>query len=46
MKAMNGSKLADFEMQSKLGQGSFGVVYRVKRKGKRNLNLRITYINE
>ena len=31
---VSGSKLSDFEMQNKLGQGSFGVVYRVKRKCK------------
>lgn len=27
------SKLSDYEIMSKLGQGSFGIVYKVKRKG-------------
>lgn len=30
----NNSKLQDYEILSKLGQGSFGVVYKVKRKSK------------
>ena len=28
------SKLTDFEILNKLGMGSFGIVYKVKRKGK------------
>jgi serine/threonine protein kinase len=28
------SKTSDFEIQTKLGQGSFGIVYKVKRKCK------------
>ena len=28
------SKLQDYEILSKLGQGSFGIVYKVKRKSK------------
>ena len=28
------SKLLDYEILNKLGQGSFGIVYKVKRKGK------------
>ena len=33
-KAISGSKLNDYEISTKLGQGSFGIVYKVKRKGK------------
>lgn len=31
-KASERSKISDFEIMNKLGQGSFGVVYKVKRK--------------
>lgn len=30
----NSSKISDYEIQGKLGQGSFGIVYKVKRKRK------------
>jgi len=33
-KSSNQSKLQDYEILNKLGQGSFGVVYKVKRKSK------------
>jgi serine/threonine protein kinase len=31
------SKLTDYEILTKLGQGSFGIVYRVKRKSNHSL---------
>ena len=33
-KAGGNSKLQDYEILTKLGQGSFGIVYKVKRKSK------------
>ena len=32
LKNTTGTSLKDFEIQGKLGQGSFGTVYKVKRK--------------
>ncbi len=37
--AGNCSKLSDYEIMSKLGQGSFGIVYKVKRKGNESLRM-------
>lgn len=37
--AQNSGKLSDYEIMTKLGQGSFGVVYKVKRKRKFCFNL-------
>lgn len=34
---MSKSKLEDFEIIGKLGQGSFGVVYKVKRKSNKEI---------
>jgi serine/threonine protein kinase len=34
---MSKSKLEDFEITGKLGQGSFGVVYKVKRKSNKEI---------
>ena len=34
MEVKKQSKLQDYDILSKLGQGSFGIVYKVKRKSK------------